>query len=74
MQLYIREGQRNWQQVPDGIKTPDAAAVPKLFLDYFGEGRHRELTDFDDHLNDISRSGTDCALITQFLLETHHTY
>lgn len=59
MQLHVKEGQRGWMQSPISNLSSDAETVPQLFRDYFGEGRHREVVDFDDHLNDIRK----CELI-----------
>ena len=33
----------------------EAATVPQLFLEYYTEGRHQELVDFDDHLNNLEK-------------------
>jgi hypothetical protein len=55
MQLYVRENGKAWSQSSIANLLTDAATVPQLFMEYHAEGRHQEVVDFDDHLNDIRR-------------------
>ena len=55
MQLHVRENGKTWSQYPATSLSTDAATVPQLFMEYHAEGRHQEVVDFDDHLNDIRR-------------------
>ena len=55
MQLHVRENGKTWSQCPADSLATDAATVPQLFMEYHAEGRHQEVVDFDDHLNDIRR-------------------
>lgn len=54
MQLFVKES-RGWSRAAADNMTTSAGTVPALFLEYFKEGRHRELVDFDDHVNDIKK-------------------
>lgn len=55
MQLHVRENGKAWSQSSIANLVTDAATVPQLFMEYHAEGRHQEVVDFDDHLNDIRR-------------------
>lgn len=55
LQLYVRENGKAWSQSSIANLLTDAATVPQLFMEYHAEGRHQEVVDFDDHLNDIRR-------------------
>nr|XP_016439011.1 PREDICTED: ER membrane protein complex subunit 8/9 homolog [Nicotiana tabacum] len=58
MQLYTKEVSRNWKLVgadasgPLKIKEPSANVV---LLDYISSGKWKDIVDFDDHLDDISK-------------------
>lgn len=58
LQLYLKdEGGRNWVKSPmdsSSLKY-DSGSVLSVFLQMCTEGRHTKLSDFDDHLNDLSR-------------------
>ena len=58
LQLYLKdEGGRNWVKSPmdnNSLKY-DSGSVLSVFLQMCTEGRHTKLSDFDDHLNDLSR-------------------
>ena len=57
VQLYLKEGGRNWSKLPaEGNLKFDAAGLRDVFLELASQERHRKLSDFDDHLNDITRS------------------
>jgi len=55
MQLHVRENGKTWSQSPHTNLVADDATVPQLFMEYHAEGRHQEVVDFDDHLNDMRR-------------------
>ncbi|DBA99170.1 TPA: hypothetical protein ACH3X3_011792 [Trebouxia sp. C0006] len=57
-QLYLKdEGGRNWVKSPTDSSSLkyDSGSVLSVFLQMCTEGRHTKLSDFDDHLNDLSR-------------------
>ncbi len=58
LQLYLKdEGGRNWVKSPmdsSSLKY-DSGSVLNVFLQMCTEGRHTKLSDFDDHLNNLSR-------------------
>ena len=59
LQLYVKEDSgRSWNKASaDSSKLKyDSASVLDVFHEMCGQGRHRQLSDFDDHLNDLSRS------------------
>ncbi|KAM7504321.1 hypothetical protein LguiB_003225 [Lonicera macranthoides] len=65
MQLYTRDASRTWKLAgSDGnsrltIKEPSANVV---LLDYISSEKWKEITDFDDHLDDISKDWLNSAL------------
>ena len=49
---------RGWaraQKDSNAVLNCPSGGLAKLFLQYHSEGRHRRLSDFDDHLNDPSK-------------------
>ncbi|OIS96922.1 PREDICTED: ER membrane protein complex subunit 8/9 homolog [Nicotiana attenuata] len=58
MQLYTKEVSRSWKLVgtdasgPLKIKEPSANII---LLDYISSGKWKDIVDFDDHLDDISK-------------------
>ncbi|KAI4321728.1 hypothetical protein MLD38_035076 [Melastoma candidum] len=57
MQLYTRDASKNWKLSPDGgsrliLKEPSANVV---LMDYISSEKWRDIVDFDEHLDDISR-------------------
>ncbi len=57
-QLWTREGARGWSRgggSGGGARLQAAGGAAPLFLGLHGEGRHKRLHDFDDHLNDLSK-------------------
>ena len=57
LQLYQKEAGRNWTRNPsDSNLKFDAAGLRDVFLELASQETHRKLSDFDDHLNDITRS------------------
>ncbi|XP_057982508.1 ER membrane protein complex subunit 8/9 homolog [Malania oleifera] len=58
MQLYTRDASKNWKLVGSNgssrliIKEPMANTV---LLDYIASEKWREIVDFDDHLDDVSK-------------------
>lgn len=61
LQLYVKdEGGRNWVKAPldsNSFKY-DSGSVLSVLPEMCSQGRHKRLSDFDDHLNDISRFGS----------------
>ena len=58
LQLYNRdEAGRSWTKLAtdSGNLKYDSASVLDVFQEMCRQGRHRQLSDFDDHLNDLSR-------------------
>lgn len=57
-QVYTKDASRSWKQVgADGsyrltIKEPSANVV---LLDHISSEKWKDITDFDDHLDDISK-------------------
>ena len=65
LQLYVRsEGRGSWSTpAPTAGRTEYAAGdVPQLYASSIGDGKHRQLADFDEHLDDLSRDWTNSAL------------
>lgn len=58
LQLYVKEeGGRTWVKLPmdsSSLKY-NSASVLSVLPEMCSQGRHKKLSDFDDHLNDISR-------------------
>ena len=66
-QLYTKDTGKGWQhsagseggtkdgQAPVKLTYGRGGDVPGLYVEYVGEGRHRTLADFEDHVDDISR-------------------
>lgn len=58
IQLYTKEVSRSWKLVgtdasgPLKIKEPSANII---LLDYISSGKWKDIVDFDDHLDDISK-------------------
>lgn len=56
MQLYTKDGSRNWKLAEGNnilsVKEPAANAV---LLDYISSNKSKDIVDFDDHLDDISK-------------------
>jgi len=63
LQVYVKEGGKQWSHSTGASLLADDATVPQLFMDYHAEGRHQELVDFDDHLNDIRRDWFNSQLL-----------
>lgn len=60
VQLYQKEAGRNWSKaLAQGNLKFDAAGLRDVFLELASQERHRKLSDFDDHLNDVTRSAHD---------------
>ncbi len=58
LQLYLKdEGGRNWVKGSMDSKNLkyDSGSVLNVFPEMCSQGRHKKLSDFDDHLNDLSR-------------------
>lgn len=66
VQLYLRTEGRSWVAAhPDGARGRIQHApgdVPQLYVRYVSEGRHQQLADFDEHLEDTSRDWTNRQL------------
>ena len=61
LQLYVRaEGRGSWQAATaaTGKVEYGAGDVPRLYVQNVGEGKHRQLADFGEHLEDLSRDWT----------------
>lgn len=57
MQLYEKEAGRSWAKATsDNSLSFNPIDLRAVFVEMAGQERHRKLSDFDDHLNDISRS------------------
>lgn len=59
LQLYTKdEGGRNWvkSSIDSSNLKYDSGSVLSVFPEMCSQGRHTKLSDFDDHLNDLSRS------------------
>ena len=57
LQLFTPDT-RGWaraQKDSNAVLNCPSGGLAKLFLQYHSEGRHRRLSDFDDHLNDPSK-------------------
>ncbi|XP_078428639.1 ER membrane protein complex subunit 8/9 homolog [Wolffia australiana] len=60
LQLYTRDSSKNWRKAETGteemtrltLKEPSANSI---LLDYVSTEKWRDIVDFDDHLDDISR-------------------
>ena len=56
--MYTRDSSRVWKQA--GTTGPELtlkeASANNLIEAYMGEGRHQNIVDFDDHLDDITKS------------------
>jgi hypothetical protein len=69
LQLVLRTNAKDWKKV-DGSAAPGptlqtARALPALrtkFATLFAAGRHSDLSDFDDHLDNIERCDSACLL------------
>ena len=53
-QLWEREG-RGWGRAPAGRLKADTAGLAELYMDLLLQGKHSQLSDFDDHLNDVAK-------------------
>lgn len=63
------EGGRNW--VSSNLKY-DSGSVLSVLPEMCSQGRHQRLSDFDDHLNDISRCVPSlCAVSVIPILHRH---
>lgn len=55
MQMYVRpEGSQSWSASATEVGVT-AGTLPQLYVTSVGSGRHRQLSDFDDHLDDLTR-------------------
>ncbi|XP_060199435.1 ER membrane protein complex subunit 8/9 homolog [Lycium barbarum] len=65
MQLYTKDASRSWKLVGSDrssrlkIKQPSANVV---LLDYISSGKWKDIIDFDDHLDDISKDWVNTEL------------
>ncbi|PNX71938.1 er membrane protein complex subunit 8/9, partial [Trifolium pratense] len=56
--LYVRDASKNWKLVQSdannrfSLKEPSANLI---LLDYISSEKYRDIVDFDDHLDDISK-------------------
>lgn len=58
------DGGRNWVKAPLDSSSfkYDSGSVLSVLPEMCSQGRHKKLSDFDDHLNDISRfASSSCA-------------
>lgn len=56
LQLYQKESGRSWTKTSNSSLKFDSSDLHNVFIEMASQERHRKLSDFDDHLNDISRS------------------
>lgn len=67
LQLYTKdEGGRNWvkSSIDSSNLKYDSGSVLSVFPEMCSQGRHTKLSDFDDHLNDLSRDWRNQELIS----------
>jgi Uncharacterised protein family (UPF0172) len=61
LDLFVREGTRGWARADRHADGRPAAleysgsGLTDVYTCYLSEGRHRRLSDFDDHLDNIER-------------------
>ena len=53
-QLWTREG-RGWSRAASSDLKVSDDGVAELYMEMLMLGKHSQLADFDDHLNDISK-------------------
>lgn len=64
--MYVRqEGAANWCASSTQVSIA-AGNLAQLYSTCVGSGRHRQLADFDDHLDDLTRSAALLALLTTY--------
>ena len=54
VRLCSREGAK-WKAREGDERLQVAPTAPKLLAGYYAERRHRQVVDFDDHLEDVGR-------------------
>ena len=53
-QLWERDG-RSWGRAQQGSLKCDAGSAAEEYMELLLQGRHSQLADFDDHLNDVAK-------------------
>ncbi|CAJ2633703.1 unnamed protein product [Trifolium pratense] len=57
-QLYVRDASKNWKLVQSDANNRFSLKEPSanlMLLDYISSEKYRDIVDFDDHLDDISK-------------------
>jgi hypothetical protein len=58
VQLYVRDASKNWKLVPSDVNNRFSLKEPSanlILLDYISSEKYKDIVDFDDHLDDISK-------------------
>lgn len=63
LQLYERQrGASGWKASARTVGL-QSETLPKQYISCIGDGKHRQLADFDDHLDDLTRDWTNPSIV-----------
>lgn len=62
MQLYTKDASRSWKLVGSDRLTFKEPSANVILLDYISSQKWKDITDFDDHLDDISKDWLNSGL------------
>lgn len=62
MQLYTKDASRSWKLVGSDRLTFKEPSANVILLDYISSEKWKDITDFDDHLDDISKDWLNSGL------------
>ncbi len=54
VQLWVKDG-RGWVRLPSGKLKADSGGLADLYMEMLLQGKHSQISDFDDHLNDLAK-------------------
>ena len=54
VQLWVKDG-RGWVRLPSSKLKADSGGLADLYMEMLLQGKHSQISDFDDHLNDLAK-------------------
>ena len=54
MQLWVKDG-RGWVRSAANRLKADSGGLADLYMEMLLQGKHSQISDFDDHLNDLTK-------------------
>ncbi|BDA40952.1 ER membrane protein complex subunit 8 [Coccomyxa sp. Obi] len=62
LQLWVKDG-RGWVRLPSSKLKADSGGLADLYMEMLLQGKHSQISDFDDHLNDLTKDWTNKEII-----------